>query len=67
MVKEILKVIKEADWEPSLFWESMPIEFSEDSPYYMVHPYDNGKTINSSFGISSWKIKWTADNIRSKL
>ncbi|KAG6420640.1 hypothetical protein SASPL_117175 [Salvia splendens] len=67
VVKEILKVIKEADWEPSLFWESMPIEFSEDSPYYMVHPYNHGKTTNSSFGISSWKIKWTADKIRSKL
>ncbi|KAL1562713.1 GDSL esterase/lipase CPRD49-like [Salvia divinorum] len=67
VVKEILKVIKEADWEPSLFWESMPVEFSEDSPYYMVHPYNNGKTMNASHGIHSWKIKWTADNIRSKL
>lgn len=66
-MKEILKVIKEADWEPSLFWTSMPSEFAEDSPYYVVHPNGNGKTINASKGISSWKIKWTGNNICSKL
>ncbi|KAH6769254.1 SGNH hydrolase-type esterase superfamily protein [Perilla frutescens var. frutescens] len=67
VVREILKVIKEADWEPSLFWTSMPTEFGEDSPYYMVQPDGSGKTINASNGISSWKIKWTANNICSKL
>ena len=35
-VEEILKVIKEADWEPCLHWKSMPIEFAEDSPYDLV-------------------------------
>ncbi|KAK6120266.1 hypothetical protein DH2020_045957 [Rehmannia glutinosa] len=66
VVKEILKVIKEADWEPSLYWMSMPTEFAEDSPYYMVHP--NGKTtINVSNGISRWKIKWMLNGINSKL
>ncbi|XP_073034789.1 GDSL esterase/lipase CPRD49-like [Primulina eburnea] len=33
-VKEILKVLHEAEWEPSLYWKSMPNEFSE----YMVDP-----------------------------
>ncbi|GFP94364.1 GDSL esterase/lipase cprd49 [Phtheirospermum japonicum] len=66
VTKEILKVIKEADWEPSLFWVSMPNEFGEDSPYYMVHP--NGKTtINVSNGISRWKRKWMVNGIKSKL
>ncbi|KAB1224341.1 GDSL esterase/lipase CPRD49 [Morella rubra] len=27
VVKEILKVLREADWEPSLHWKSMPTEF----------------------------------------
>ncbi|KAK3445092.1 hypothetical protein EUGRSUZ_B02813 [Eucalyptus grandis] len=33
VVEEILRVLKEADWRPSLYWESMPTEFGEDSPY----------------------------------
>ncbi|XP_027336408.1 GDSL esterase/lipase CPRD49-like [Abrus precatorius] len=33
VAKEILKVLGEADWEPSLNWKSMPIEFAEESPY----------------------------------
>ncbi|XP_048127159.1 GDSL esterase/lipase CPRD49-like isoform X5 [Rhodamnia argentea] len=32
VVEEISRVLKEADWEPSLYWESMPTEFGEDSP-----------------------------------
>ena len=47
MVKEILKVLKEAEWEPSLHWKSMPIEFGEDSPYDPVAP-DGKTTINIS-------------------
>jgi hypothetical protein len=46
VVKEILKVIKEANWEPSLHWKAMPTEFSEDSPYDPVSP--EGKTVNVS-------------------
>ncbi|GER55803.1 SGNH hydrolase-type esterase superfamily protein [Striga asiatica] len=66
VAKEILRVIKEADWEPSLYWESMPNEFAEDSPYYMVHP--NGKTTNNiSSVISRWKMKWMVNGINSKL
>ncbi|KAL2337751.1 hypothetical protein Fmac_012197 [Flemingia macrophylla] len=33
VAKEILKVLREADWEPCLHWNSMPNEFAEDSPY----------------------------------
>ncbi|KAJ4842349.1 GDSL esterase/lipase cprd49 [Turnera subulata] len=33
VVKEILKVLYEAEWEPSLYWEAMHTEFPEDSPY----------------------------------
>ncbi|CAN0863198.1 GDSL esterase/lipase CPRD49 [Linum grandiflorum] len=36
VAKRILDVIKEADWEPSLYCQSMPSEFSEDSPYESV-------------------------------
>lgn len=65
-VKEILKVLKEADWEPILYWMSMPNEFDEDSPYYMVRP-DGKSTINASKVISRWKVKWAAKGITSKL
>ncbi|KAL0338193.1 UNVERIFIED_CONTAM: GDSL esterase/lipase CPRD49 [Sesamum angustifolium] len=57
VVKEILKVLKEAEWEPSLHWMSMPAEFSEDSPYYPVGP-DGKTTINVSDIISQWKTEW---------
>ncbi|KAF3449556.1 hypothetical protein FNV43_RR10285 [Rhamnella rubrinervis] len=33
VVKEILKVLKEANWEPSLHYMSLLPEFGEDSPY----------------------------------
>ncbi|KEH23163.1 putative SGNH hydrolase-type esterase domain-containing protein [Medicago truncatula] len=46
VTKEILNVIKEAEWEPSLYWKLMPAEFGEDSPYDMVTL--DGKTINFS-------------------
>ncbi|KAL2337057.1 hypothetical protein Fmac_011503 [Flemingia macrophylla] len=45
--KEILKVLKEAEWEPSLYWRSMPSEFKEDSPYDPISPNGN-TTINLS-------------------
>ncbi|XP_071722627.1 GDSL esterase/lipase CPRD49-like [Rutidosis leptorrhynchoides] len=28
VAKEILKVLKEADWKPSLHWEALPVEFA---------------------------------------
>ncbi|KAK1562730.1 hypothetical protein Q3G72_016244 [Acer saccharum] len=30
VVKEILKVLSEAEWKPSLHWKSLPAEFEED-------------------------------------
>lgn len=56
-MKEILKVLREAKWEPSLYWLSMLTEFSEDSPYYTVGP-DGKTTINPSHDIAQWKIEW---------
>ncbi|KAG5022710.1 hypothetical protein JHK85_019052 [Glycine max] len=47
VTKEILKVLKEAEWEPSLYWRSMPSDFGEDSPYDPVGP-DGKSTINLS-------------------
>lgn len=41
-----MKVIKEANWEPSLYWKAMPTEFDEDSPYYPVD--HDGATVNIS-------------------
>ncbi|ESW12329.1 hypothetical protein PHAVU_008G103700 [Phaseolus vulgaris] len=46
VAKEILKVIKEADWEPSLQWRSMPSEYGEDSPFDPIGP--DGTTVNVS-------------------
>ncbi|KAK4483773.1 hypothetical protein RD792_010977 [Penstemon davidsonii] len=66
VVKEILKILKEAEWEPSLYWMSMPTEFAEDSPYYMVRP-DGKTTLNSSKVVSRWKLEWTRNGISSKL
>ncbi|GAA0140927.1 hypothetical protein Leryth_007429 [Lithospermum erythrorhizon] len=57
VVEEILKVLKEADWTPSLHWHSMPTEFSEDSPYDLVAA--NGKTtINPSEWTFHREINW---------
>ncbi|KAL1321682.1 hypothetical protein HN51_066552 [Arachis hypogaea] len=57
VAKEILKVLKEAEWEPSLNWRSMPIEFAEDSTYDPIAP-DGKTTINISgspfHGDSEW-------------
>lgn len=45
VVKEILKVLREAGWEPSLHWKAMPTEFAEDSPSDPVGP-DEKSTMN---------------------
>ncbi|GFY83510.1 SGNH hydrolase-type esterase superfamily protein [Actinidia rufa] len=36
VVEEVLKVLKEAEWEPCLHWKSMPTEFGVNSPYDLV-------------------------------
>ncbi|KAL3531694.1 hypothetical protein ACH5RR_005215 [Cinchona calisaya] len=56
VVKEILKVLKEADWEPSLHWRSLPTEFSEDSPFDVVGP--DRKAINVSDLNLHWQTQW---------
>lgn len=38
LLEEILKVLKTADWSPSLHWESITDDFSEPSIYDCVHP-----------------------------
>ncbi|KAH6777856.1 SGNH hydrolase-type esterase superfamily protein [Perilla frutescens var. hirtella] len=57
LVKEILKVLKRADWEPSLYWLKMPSEFPEDSPYYIVSP-DGETTFNAPTQICIWQREW---------
>lgn len=47
VVKEILKVLREADWEPRLHWKSLTPEFSEDSLYDAIAP-DGKTTVNVS-------------------
>lgn len=47
VVDEILKVLREAEWKPSLHWKSIPTEFGESSPYDCVAS-DNKSTINIS-------------------
>ena len=47
VVEEILKVIKEADWESCLHKKSMPTKFVEDSPYDLVVA-DGKTTLNPS-------------------
>lgn len=54
---EILRVVKEAEWKPSLHWKSMPTEFSEDSPYDLVSA-DGKKTVNSSEWTYFWEEQW---------
>ncbi|KAL6278133.1 hypothetical protein ACE6H2_021734 [Prunus campanulata] len=44
VAEEILKVLREADWEPSLHWKSLPTEFAESSPY--DPPCGDGTTLN---------------------
>lgn len=56
VVKEILKVLKEADWEPSLHWGSLANEFSEISPIIFMGP--NKTPINTSELALYWQTQW---------
>lgn len=38
LLEELLKVLKNANWVPNLYWENMPSDFGEPSPYDYVHP-----------------------------
>ncbi|KAL7253406.1 hypothetical protein ACSBR1_007859 [Camellia fascicularis] len=57
VVAEILKVLKESEWEPCLHWKSMPTEFGEDSPYYLV-ANDGKTTLNPSDWTFYREIQW---------
>lgn len=57
VVEEILKVIKSAEWKPSLHWKSMQTEFSEDSPYDLVAA-DGKTTLNPSEWTIHREIQW---------
>ncbi|TXG50128.1 hypothetical protein EZV62_026003 [Acer yangbiense] len=54
---EILKVLKEAEWEPSLHWKSMPTEFAENSAYDLVAA-DGKTTLNPSDWTFHREIQW---------
>lgn len=57
VVKEILKVLKEAEWKPCLHWKSMHTEFSEDSPYDLVAA-DGERTLNPSEWTFHREFQW---------
>ncbi|KAE9622233.1 putative SGNH hydrolase-type esterase domain-containing protein [Lupinus albus] len=56
VAKEILKVLKEAEWEPNLHFKLMPVEFEEDSPYDPLCP--DGKT---TFNVSRMPFPETVE------
>ncbi|PKA55106.1 GDSL esterase/lipase CPRD49 [Apostasia shenzhenica] len=57
VVEEILKVLKAADWNPSLHWKSMPTEFADDSTCDLVAA-DGISTINPSDWTFHREIQW---------
>ncbi|RLM58265.1 hypothetical protein C2845_PM18G13020 [Panicum miliaceum] len=57
VVEEILKVLKEADWDPCLHWKALPTEFAEDSAYDLVSSSGDA-TVNPSEWTIHRKIPW---------
>ncbi|KAI8540099.1 hypothetical protein RHMOL_Rhmol09G0235700 [Rhododendron molle] len=57
VAEEILKVLKEAEWEPCFHWKSMPTEYGENSPYDLVAS-DGKTTINPSEWTFHREIQW---------
>lgn len=57
VVEEILKVLKEAEWEPCFHWKSMATEYGENSPYDLVAA-DGKTTINPSEWTFHREIQW---------
>ncbi|AQK47308.1 GDSL esterase/lipase CPRD49 isoform X2 [Zea mays] len=57
VVEEILKVLKEAEWEPCLHWKAMPTEFAEDSPFDLVSSSGDA-TVNPSEWTVHRRIPW---------
>ncbi|OEL25953.1 putative pyridoxal 5'-phosphate synthase subunit PDX1.1 [Dichanthelium oligosanthes] len=60
VVEEILKVLKEADWDPCLHWKALPTEFAEDSPYDLVSSSGDA-TLAHQLSIS-WSCIWMERN-----
>ncbi|XP_048320140.2 GDSL esterase/lipase WDL1 [Ziziphus jujuba] len=66
VAKEILKVLREADWEPSLYHSKMPIEFGQDSPFDAVSA-DGKTTVNTSKRPTSQILQWElSDDIENE-
>ncbi|PHU06907.1 GDSL esterase/lipase CPRD49 [Capsicum chinense] len=57
VVKEILEVLKETDWEPNLHWRSLPTEFPEISPYIFVGPKGETAVKVSQLDLE-WQTQW---------
>ncbi|XP_069146225.1 GDSL esterase/lipase CPRD49 isoform X2 [Solanum lycopersicum] len=57
VVKEILKVVKEADWEPNLHWKSLPNEFAQCSPTIFVGT-DGNTPLNVADLDLDWQAQW---------
>ncbi|KAH9615709.1 hypothetical protein KSS87_006943 [Heliosperma pusillum] len=57
VTEEILTVLKEANWEPSLHWESMATEFSEISPFGPVNSH-GPLTLNPSEWDFHRNVQW---------
>jgi isoamyl acetate esterase len=56
-VGDILDVIKKAEWKPSLYWKSLPVEFGDDSLYDLV-AFDGTSTVNLSECTFHRQIQW---------
>ena len=57
VIKEIVKMVKGANWEPSLYYRLLPAEFNEDSPYDPVSA-DGTSTSNVSDYSSDRLLFW---------
>lgn len=54
-------VLKEAEWEPSLYYTSLSPEFGENSPFDMVSP-DGKTTLNMSKQCFDRNSQWDICN-----
>lgn len=56
VVDEILKVLMEADWEPSLYWKSLPAEFADVAPLE-IPAWDGNGTVDAAEW-TSYRENW---------
>lgn len=57
VVEEILKIVKEAEWEPNLHWRSLPTEFAEYSSTVFVGP-DGETAVSLADIVFDWQVQW---------